>query len=370
MRIGLILFYLLIAAACQQQPESDTSNNSQVQVINVKYAKGFTITDHQAFIVITLTQPYPGAKEPLTYRLNRNEANQEGIEIPVDRIVCTSTTHLPALTMLGVAHTLVGFPSIEYISDTIQWRRAQIGELTELGTSNQLDVERLIELEPDAVMAFGMGGEIQQLDKLEELGVDIIYNADYLEESILGRAEWVKVIGALYDRLELADSIFNQIENQYLTLQSKVADTNDRPTVMSGLMYGDAWYMPGGKNWGAKVIEDAGGQYLWDDDSSSGWIEIGFEGVIERAQEADLWIGIAHLESLEQLVQADARYQTFSPFGAGKVYTYGTRKGPGGGISYLELGYARPDIVLADMIKIIHPEALPDYDLYFYGQLK
>ncbi len=370
MRIGLILFSFVAMASCQQQSKSDETDKSQGRTIEVKYAKGFEITDHQGSIIITLTQPYPGAKEPITYHLNRKWANQGGISIPVERMVCTSTTHLPALSMLGVAHTLVGFPSIEYISDTIQWRRAQKGELIELGTSNQLDVERLIELEPDAVMAFSMGGETQQLDKLAELGVDIIYNADYLEESILGRAEWIKVIGALYDRLEEADSIFNQIERQYLALQSKVAKVDNKPIVMSGLMYGDAWYMPGGKNWGAKVIEDAGGQYLWNDDSSSGWIEIGFEGVIERAQKADLWIGIAHLESLEQLAQADARYQTFEPFSQGEVYTYGARKGPGGGISYLELGYARPDMVLADMIKIIHPEALPDYDLYFYGQLK
>lgn len=364
------MLFAAIIVSCKQETKPVDTSDSLGQTIDVKYAKGFTINDFETHILITLTRPYPGAKAPLTYRLNRNQANEDGISIPIDRIVCTSTTHLPALSMLEVAPTLVGFPSIEYISDTTQWRRAQIGELVELGTSNQLDVEQLVALDPDAVMAFSMGGETQQLDKLEELGIKVIYNADYLEESILGRAEWIKVIGALYDRLEQADSIFNQIEGQYTSLQSRLSDTVDQPTVMSGLMYGDAWYMPGGNNWGAKVIQDAGGQYLWESDSSSGWIEIGFEGVIERAQDADLWIGLAHLETLEALSQADIRYQEFAPYATGEVYTYGAKKGPGGGVSYLELGYARPDLVLADMIKIIHPEVLPDYDLYFYGQLK
>jgi iron complex transport system substrate-binding protein len=370
MRIGLIILISVVISSCNQEKSMNTVDIIAGKTIEVNYATGFTITDYDSHIIITLTAPYPGANQALTYRLNRDPSSAEGFDIPIDRIVCTSTTHLPALSMLDVANSLVGFPSIEYISDTIQWQRAQTGELAELGTSNQLDVERLIELEPDAVMAFSMGGETQQLDKLAELGVDIIYNADYLEESILGRAEWIKVIGALYDRSDLADSIFKQIESRYLALQSSLSSIDNRPTVMSGLMYGDAWYMPGGNNWGAKVIEDAGGQYLWDNDSSSAWIEIGFEGVMDRAVNADLWIGIAHLESLEELSQADIRYKEFAPYQSSEVYTYGARKGLGGGISYLELGYARPDMVLADMIKIIHPEVLPDYDLYFYGQLK
>jgi iron complex transport system substrate-binding protein len=370
MRIGLIILLIVTISSCKDQPTRANLTKPSGQTIDIKYAKGFTITDYDSYLLIALTAPYPGANDTLTYRLDRHSPSKEGLKIPLDRFICTSTTHLPALSMLGVASTLVGFPSIEYISDTVQWKRAKLGELVELGSTNQLDVERLVELEPDAVMAFSMGGETQQLDKLKELGINVVYNADYLESSILGRAEWIKVIGALYDQLEMADSIFNQIENRYLALQSKLSSIDSRPTVMSGLMYGDAWYMPGGQNWGAKVIQDAGGEYLWENNSSGGWVEIGFEEVIEKAGESDIWVGTAHLETLASLAQTDIRYREFAPYKAGKVYSYSGKKGPGGGISYLELGYARPDLVLADMIKIIHPEVLPDYDLYFYGQLK
>lgn len=369
MRIALLLLICTLIS-CSQGKKSAYSESEAGQAIEVKYAKGFRIVEYGTHVTITLTNPYPGADQEIVYQLTRNTSQKAGIPIPIDRLVCTSTTHLPALSMLGVANTLVGFPSVEYISDSLQWKRTQTGELVELGTTKQLDLEQLVALEPDVVMAFSMGGQTQQLDKLKELGVDVIYNADYLEPSILGRAEWIKVIGALYDRFDQADSIFNQIERRYIQLQSQLSGLEIRPTVMSGVMYGDAWYMPGGKNWGAKVIRDAGGQYLWENDSSSGWVEIGFEQVIDRAEKSDLWIGTANLESLRALTQADKRYSQFLPYSTGQVYTYSNRKGPGGGINYLELGYARPDLVLADMIKMIHPDVLPDYELYFYGQLK
>ncbi len=366
----LISYLLLFVWACQPAQRENPTSNVEGREITVKYAKGFNIIDYKDYVEVTIYRPYPGATEPLIYRLSRIPTATGAIDIPIDRLVCTSTTHLPALTMLDVATSLVGFPGTDYISDSIQWQRAMSGDLLELGTTSQLDIEQLVALEPDLVMAFSMGSETKQLDKLNELGVEVLYNGDYLEESILGRAEWVKVIGALYDQLDDADSIFNEIEKKYFDLKDKVTNITSPPSVLNGLMYGDAWFMPGGQNWGAQVVQEAGGEYLWAEDSSSGWIEVSFESVIDKAQNADFWIGIAHLESLDALSGADKRYEQFAPFSTGNVFSYGVKRGPGGGITYLELGYARPDIVLADMIKIIHPDLLPDHELYFYGQLK
>jgi len=66
---------------------------------------------------------------------------------------------------------------------------------------------------------------------------------------------------------------------------------------------------------------------------------------------------------------AEPRYRSFSAFQDGSIYTYSKKKGPKGGLEYFELAYVRPDLVLKDLIKILHPRLLPDYDLYFYRQL-
>ena len=142
------------------------------------------------------------------------------------------------------------------------------------------------------------------------------------------------------------------------------------PTVLSGIVYGDAWFLPGGNNYAAKLLKDAGCHYLWKDDLSRGFLELSFESVYERAHAADLWIGTGNHSSLESLAAADHRYPQFKPFRDHRVYTYDARKGAQGGSEYLELGYLRPDIVLQDLIKISHPELLPEYSLYFHKRLE
>ena len=139
---------------------------------------------------------------------------------------------------------------------------------------------------------------------------------------------------------------------------------------MSGIVYGDTWFLPGGQNYAARLLEDAGCSYLWKENSSSGFLELSFEAVYEKAKEADLWIGVGSFRSLSELKAAENRYSRFKPFGEAKVFTYNSRKGAKGGSEFLELGYLRPDLILKDLVKIAHPEILPDYQLYFHSQLK
>lgn len=139
---------------------------------------------------------------------------------------------------------------------------------------------------------------------------------------------------------------------------------------MSGVVYGDTWFLPGGQNYASRLLKDAGYNYLWSSDESNGFLELSFESVYEKAHDADYWIGVASFKSLSEIGSADNRYTLFRPFREGNVYTYDARKGAQGGSEFLELGYLRPDIILMDLVKIAHPELLPDYELYFHQQLK
>jgi iron complex transport system substrate-binding protein len=167
----------------------------------------------------------------------------------------------------------------------------------------------------------------------------------------------MKLAAALLDKNEEADSIFTAIEHSYLQLVQKAKAFEHKPTVMTGIMYGDTWYIPGGKNYSSQFIADAGGHYIWSDDSSTKSLALGFENILTKAQQADLWIGTASIATYAALAQTDERYTYFKPYTNKKIYSYTKRVNEKGSNDYLESGYSRPDLILVDYIKMLHAES-------------
>jgi iron complex transport system substrate-binding protein len=177
-------------------------------------------------------------------------------------------------------------------------------------------------------------------------------------------------VAAFFDKETQADSVFNQIEKSYLNTIALVSDKEPKPTVMSGIVYGDTWFLPGGQNYAARLFIDAGFTYLWSENQNNAFLELSFESVYEKAHTADFWIGVGSYTSLKELTETDQRYTRFDAVRNHKVYTYDYRKGATGGSEFLELGYLRPDMIIKDLVKIAYPELLPDYSLYFHRKLE
>ena len=232
-----------------------------------------------------------------------------------------------------------------------------------------MNIESLVGLQPDLVMGYSIAGDMSKLDKIKSFGIPVVINAEYLENHPLGRAEWIKYMALFLGKEKEADSIFNAIKNEYLHNQQIVEGITTKPTVISGILYGDAWYLPGGQNYGAKIYRDAGYHYLWSEDNSNGFLKLSFESVLSKGREADYWIGVGNFKSKEEMKNSEGRYTLFQPFQKSTIYTYDARVGATGGSEYLELGYSRPDIILKDLIKIAHPQLLPGYELYFHKKL-
>jgi iron complex transport system substrate-binding protein len=343
----------------------------------LKYAEGFTIAKIGAATKVTVNYPYQGATSGHTYVLvNKGDPVPEGISdatvinIPLKSLVCTSTSHIPMLDYLGETDKLTGFPTLDYVSSPAMRERIDNGAIRELGIDKGMNIEILTALRPDAVMGYSLTGDYGQFKKIEELGIPVVLNAEYLEKHPLGRAEWIKFVSLFFNKEERADSIFNEIEKAYLETKSLAGSATERPTVLSGIVYGDAWFLPGGRNYAACLFQDAGCRYLWEGDSSHGFLQLAFESVYEKAHAADLWIGVASYSSLEEMRRADQRYAGFDSFRNARVYTYNARMGPKGGNVYLELGYLRPDIILKDYVKIAHPQLMREYSLYFHKKLE
>jgi iron complex transport system substrate-binding protein len=247
--------------------------------------------------------------------------------------------------------------------------RIDAGLVTDLGIDKGLNLERLAVLQPDVVMGYTMSSDFGQFSKVEALGIPVVINAEYLEQHPLGRAEWIKFMALFFGREQQADSVFSVIESNYLSAVAALKDDSRRPTVLSGIVYGDAWFLPGGQNYAAKLLRDAGCRYLWQDTDNHGYLELSFESVYEKANDADLWIGTGTFGSLDEIAAADSRYARFNAFAKKQVYNYDARKGAKGGNEFLELGYLRPDLILMDLVKISHPALLPEHDLFFHRKL-
>ncbi len=377
--IAIVVTAFIILISCRQQ-DKDSSASSALQgdTVALAYANGFSIVEGEGWTMVEVRHPYMGAETGYRYLLvprgsdeiPEHDPEVRVIRTPVRTVVCTSTTHIPLLEYLGLTDRLVGFPTTDYVSSTKMRERIDSGYVTELGVDKGLNIERLISIRPELVIGYTMSSDYGQFAKIEELGIPVVLNAEYLERHPLGRAEWIKFIARFFGREKEADSVFTSIDENYNETKDLTSNLPNRPTVVSGILYGDAWFLPGGRNYAAELLHDAGCDYLWRENSSTGYLELSFESVYEKAQNADLWIGVGPFGSLEELRAGDHRYAKFKAFKEGNVYNYDARKGSKGGNEYLELGYLRPDLILQDLVKISHPALLPKYNLYFHRRLE
>lgn len=368
------LFFLLVG--CKKEVQN--SPDSKPTIANsIHYAKGLSIYKYGTFSIVKISNPWPNANKDYTYILQRKGSklpdslkNNLIIPVPLKSIVVTSTTHIPSLEMLGVSHTLIGFPNLDYISSEKVRSRIDAGKIRELGSNQNLNTEIIIDIQPELIVGFGIDNNNPALDNLQKNGLKVMLNGDWNEQTPLGKAEWIKFFGALYSIEDKAEIIFSNIEKDYNHTLAIAKEANGKPTVMAGAVYENQWYLPQGNSWGSLFIKDAGGKYLWSETKGTGSLSLSFETVLEKAENADFWFGPSQFVSLKEMTDSNPHYARFKSFKDKNVYSWSTKKGKKGGLIFYELAPNRPDLVLKDMLKILHPALLPDYQLYFFEKLQ
>ncbi|MDG5492103.1 ABC transporter substrate-binding protein [Psychroserpens sp. SPM9] len=379
MKTPLYILLILALISCKNESKTELAQTTKGIPLDLKYAEGFIVTEYETYKLIEILNPWPKANKTYKYALLTQEnaakttLNKEEFEaimtVPLQKIVVTSTTHIPALELLDVEQTLVGFPGTDYVSS--EKTRAQIdnGSVRELGKNEGINTEVLLELQPDIVVAFGVDGTNKSMETIEKSGITVIYNGDWVEKSPLAKAEWIKFFGVLYNKEQEADSIFNQIENSYLKAKSIAQKATSKPTVLCGAMHKDVWYLPNGTSPEAQFLNDANVNYLWSHTKEAGSVALSFEAVFDKAQNASIWLSPSYYSSYADLEKSNPHYTQFDAFQNKNIYTFSNTTGTTGGVLYYELGSARPDLVLKDMIKICHPELLVDYETTFFKPL-
>ena len=372
----LFLFLLLAIAGCKNETQHNTAKAQKI-TNSVHYAKGFELYRHDGYTVVKVTSPWTDATESFTYVMQQKNGivpdslkKYTIVQVPLQSVVVTSTTHIPSLEMLGVENTLIGFPTTDYISSPKTRARIDAGRVKEAGTNDNLNTEVVLDLNPGAVVSFSINNSNKTLNILEQSGLKVLYNGDWTEQTPLGKAEWIKFFGALYDKDQLADELFSKIEKNYADAQKLAAKATTKPTAFCGAIFQGQWFMAQGGSWQALFLKDAGANYLWADTQGTGSLSLSFETVLDKAQDTDFWIGPSQFTSLKEMTDANPHYEQFKAFKNKQVYSFSTKKGAKGGLLYYELAPNQPDLVLKDLIAILHPEILPGYKLQFFEKLK
>jgi len=346
--------------------------------VTIDYAKNLAVEYFNNYKLVTIL-PWVGAESPMQYILIQcgtpAPEGYEGIpafEIPIQRFVTMSTSMLPHVDGQGLLGHLVGVDTSLYTSNQAVIDRVIAGDIVEIGgggMGGEINIELLFSIEPDLVMAqeFFAGGTT--LAQLNDAGIPAVLNADYTDTSPLGQAEWGKYIALFFNTETLASDLFAGVAERYEALKSLTANVETRPSVITASPYSGTWYMPGGDSTIAQLLSDAGAAFLWADAPGTS-NPLDFEVVLEQGAEAEFWVNINQFwQTQEQMLADDSRFAVFAAFQNGNLWNNNLRMNSNGGSDYFETGAAYPDLILADLIAIFHPELLSDHEFTFYQLL-
>lgn len=368
-----ITISILILFSCGNKQ----THRSTTQLLNnstLKYAKGFSVNNFSDYKEVTVYSPWKKgdvlAKYYLVHNINiKTPTDGTKIQIPIKKMANSSVTHLSFLDLLDEINSVSGFckPSLAYnpaFQENVKNRK-----ITDLGEEFTMNVEKVLALKPDLLMISGYNQTDANVQRIQQAGIPVVYNVEWMETSPLGRAEWIKFMAAFFDKEEQADSIFTQIQTKYNDLKAKVSNTKNKPNIIIGGNFRGTWYMPSGRSFMGELYKDAGADYFYANDTTGGSLPLNFETVLKNFSNATIWLN-CYYNSMTELTNADAKNKLFLPVKNGQVYNFNKRMLPSTANDYWESGVTRPDLLLSDLIAILHPEILPNYQLYFSSKLK
>lgn len=367
--IAFIVLCFLIFVGCEKR-NSSPANISSVEN-SMKYSSQLILQDKGDYTIATVKNPLDTTKSLATYLLiptgmdlPPNLPDGTIVRTPLKSLLVYTSVYAAALKELGEIDIVKG------VADATFYKIPEIVDglvnktITDVGSTTNPIVEKVVELSPDAIMLSIYDG--MNTKTIDNLGIPILRFTDNFEQTPLGRAEWIKFIGELTSERQKADSIFSEVERSYNELVNIVSQVKNRPTVLVDNMYQGVWYVSGGNSYNATMIKDAGGDYLWKDDTSIGSLSLSFEQVYDKAWNADIWMLKLFGEELtkERLIAIDERNELFGAVKNGGVYYSNTAE-----VNLFEEFPFHPELLLKDYIKIFHPQLMPDFQMRYFKKM-
>ena len=285
------------------------------------------------------------------------------INIPVKKAVVLSTTAIAFMERLDLLERIVAVEN----KNLIYSENVQNLPVKEVGSGNSLDLETILILHPDIVLTFGTGSSTyDDYPRLKTANIPAVLTAEWMESHPITRFEWIKVFGILFGKEKEADSIFTETLEKYNSLSELARKVAKKPLVLTGYPQGSEWLAGGGKSYFAKFLQDAGAKYIWENTDNTGTLTLNIETALQSGAKAEFWLHPSLWTSKAEILQNDSRMTMIS----GKIYQSSKRTGKNGSKDFYESAVAYPDLVLADLIFIFHPEILPLHKFVYYESLK
>ena len=312
------------------------------------------------------------------------------IPIPLRRVATTSATHIGFLYALGVLDSVVAMSNPEWVYNKPSHEVANIGE------DINIAMEPLLLAKPDVLFASSYGQNSQQIARVAEAGIPVVYLAEWQEQHPLARAEWLRFVAAFFGKTALADSILGEVRREYQEVDKGLRIKDERPnssdsensetklispsscvlnpvskraSIMSGASYRGTWYVPSGTTYMGCLFCDAGASYVFADECTNGSIPLTMEQALRAFSEADVWVG-ANARTMEELRAIDEHHTWFKAYKTGRVYHFYRRTNSTGGNDFWETGVVHPEIILRDLQWALYPDLYPDYEPYFIGRVQ
>ena len=371
---------LFLAVGCGG-PAAHSADDFTTEIYTPAYASGFDIrgTDDDASTLITVRNPWQGAGNVEQYLLVLRDGAKapdgfpgQVVKAPVRHVVCMSSSHVAMFDAIGEVRRVSGVSGIDYISNAHVNEHRYCGEVRDVGYDTNLDFELLAAMRPDLVLLYGVTGENSVVTgKLRELGIPYIYIGDYMEESPLGKAEWLMVPAELCNLRDTGAETFRGIAGRYNTLKAAAAATTAaRPKVMLNTPYRDTWFMPSSRSFMVRLIEDAGGEYIYTGNDSDTSVAVDLEEAYLLANAADVWINVGPCNTLAELTAQNPKFGDVPAVRNRMVFNNNSRQTPAGGSDFWESGVVRPDLVLRDLTAVFRPQSAGTEELYYYKRLE
>ena len=375
-KIILILFsivYMMSSCNLASKSKSDIANINDTLNL-VSYAQNFKIYSIESGFRLIIKDGFGSDKEFYifndTIAIPDEFSDKQIIRTPVRSAITFSSTQWSVFQKLGEINRVKGVLESNYTKNEEILRLVAEGKITDVGMSTNVNAEKLINLQPNLILYTPYPGiDYSHLGQLS--GATMLSFPDYLESHPLGRAEWMKVVGLLCGKEDVTNKWFDDVVRRYETLSERCSSVEEKPTIFSDLPFENQWYVPGGNSYIAKIFADAGGDYIWKDNESTGSLHIDAESVLLKAQQADFWRVINSYDTpftYERLKNENELYPLFKAFEEKQLLVCDVRE-----CGYFEKSQYEPDMLLADFIYHFHPELLTgeweNYTPIYFKQL-
>jgi iron complex transport system substrate-binding protein len=279
------------------------------------------------------------------------------IRTPVMRIASNTGFHEAITKALGINDRLVAVGGIKSWNDDLRGR-VRRGEVRQIGYGWHAppDLGALVAAKPDVLlMSMGDMKNVGAKPRIEALGIPVVPIFLDNEPHYLGRVDYVRLVGMLTGREREADAFAAMVARNVDTIRRRAAAQPTRSVIAAWFGGGDRWN-PTIRNADGALLRDANGRNLFegsDDPRKDSFNRISTEELIQRGSDADCWI---LRDTHSQPFTDRAVLRRFKAYREGCLFAAdGMTKPAADAFDYYETAVIRPDLVLGDIARMLHP---------------